>query len=92
MGPGMDWGNPDMSNIDWDKVGPALAILFGFIVAWLAMCSVTGWLAVRKGGDGGFWFVLAFFLGPFALLAIVLRPAVRSSGTDVHPGEGAGRG
>ena len=68
---------------DAAALGPTLAVVFGFIVTWMAMCAVTGWLAGRKNRGSGLWFVLAFFSGPIALLAIcLLKPAPRTDYPD----------
>ncbi|HET9681450.1 MAG TPA: hypothetical protein VFP19_05365, partial [Candidatus Limnocylindrales bacterium] len=56
--------------------GPIFAVIFGFIVGWIILAALTGWLAGRKNRDGGMWVVLGFFTGPFALIAICLaKPA-----------------
>ena len=77
MGPQFNWpGGLGLTFDDASTYGPILAVLFGLIGAWIALASITGWLAGRKNRDSGLWFVLAFFTGPVALLAICLkRPA-----------------
>jgi hypothetical protein len=61
--------------------------LGGFDPAWVGVIKVVGaglllyfinvalvgWLARRKGRDDGVWAVLALFLGPIALVAILLK-------------------
>ena len=72
MGPGPIWGN-GIANFD-----PAMAAFIEFVatllLVWFANMALTGWLAARKGRDGGYWAVIALFLGPIALIAIVLKP------------------
>ncbi len=71
--PGMDWpGGGGLKFDDATTWGPILAPLAGFVVAWIAICAITGWLAGRKNRDSGLWFVLAFFTGPIALVAVLL--------------------
>ncbi|HEX3265440.1 MAG TPA: hypothetical protein VHR16_07205 [Candidatus Limnocylindrales bacterium] len=54
--------------------GPFLTAVAIFLVVWFTMMAVTGWLAARKNREGGLWAAVAFFLGPIALLAVVLLP------------------
>ena len=69
----MDWGGGGgLTFNDAYTMGPILVPYFLLAVAWLAECLVTYWLAGRKHRDGGLWFVLAFFSGPIALIAICL--------------------
>ena len=77
MGPQINWpGGQGLTFEDASTLGPILAVLFGFIVAWIAIGAITGWLAGRKNRDGGLWVVLAFFTGPIALLAVwLMKPA-----------------
>jgi hypothetical protein len=49
-----------------EVVGTALLLYFINI-------ALVGWLARRKGRDDGVWAVLALFLGPIALVAILLK-------------------
>jgi hypothetical protein len=51
-----------------------LQLVATLLVLWFVNMAVTGWLAIRKGREGGMWAVLAFFTGPIALLAILLKP------------------
>jgi hypothetical protein len=44
------------------------------LLLWFVNMALTGWLAVRKGRDGGLWAVIAFFTGPIALIALLLKP------------------
>ncbi len=75
--PRIDWpGAQGLTLDDAGTWGPILAVLFGFIVAWIAICAITGWLAGRKNRDSGLWFVLAFFTGPIALLTVCLMKTV----------------
>ena len=64
----MNWGFPALGYQD----PGVLTTIFAFAIAWLALAAVIGWLAGRKGRDSGLWFVLSFFFGPIALVAIIL--------------------
>jgi len=73
MGPGPIWGNGGLAGFD-----PAMAAFIEFVatllVVWFANMALTGWLAARKGREGGYWAVIALFTGPIALIAILLKP------------------
>jgi hypothetical protein len=62
--------------------GPFIVAVTLVILVWLASIALTGWLAGRRNREGGNWSSLAMFLGPFALLALLLlrkpekRPAL----------------
>ena len=51
-----------------------LPVIATFIVAWIANMALTGWLASRKRRDSGLWVLGAFFLGPIALVVVLLAP------------------
>jgi hypothetical protein len=57
----------------------AVPVIAAILVLWFVNIGVTGWLAERKGRDGGLWSVIAVFIGPLALLAVVLASPI---GTD----------
>lgn len=48
-------------------------VIATFMFLWFVNVAITGWLARRKGREDGVWAVLALFLGPIALLAILSR-------------------
>ena len=50
----------------------AVPVIAAILVLWFVNMGVTGWLAERKGRDGGLWSAIAVFIGPLALLAVVL--------------------
>jgi hypothetical protein len=54
---------------------PILAVSVGL---WLANVGLTGWLAGRRGRDDGLWAVLALFLGPLALVAVLVLQSKRA--------------
>ena len=43
------------------------------LLVWFINVALVGWLAGRKGRDDGVWAVLALFLGPIALIAILSK-------------------
>jgi hypothetical protein len=51
-----------------------LPIIASFLLGWVVNMALTGWLASRKGRDGGLWVLAALFLGPIALLVVFLAP------------------
>ena len=55
----------------WQGVATAILLIFMFLFA------VATWLlASRRGRNGGIWFGIGLFLGPFALLAVAALPPV----------------
>jgi hypothetical protein len=54
--------------------GPLIVAITVFLVAWFTIMGVTGWLAGRRNREGGIWSVAALFLGPLALIALLLLP------------------
>lgn len=50
--------------------GP-LVIVSVLVALWFVNMGLTGWLAGRKGRDSGNWALIAFVLGPIALVAIL---------------------
>jgi hypothetical protein len=76
MSPEMHW--PWNGRIENLGALQALApVFFGAILLWFANMALTGWLARRRGRDDGLWAVLAFFLGPVALLTLLIVPHSR---------------
>jgi hypothetical protein len=52
----------------------------GWVVFWLGMALLTGWLAGRKGRSGFGWFLFGFLFWPAALIAIlVIEPVEKES-------------
>jgi hypothetical protein len=51
-----------------------VALVAEILLVWFVIMAVTGWLARRRGRDGGLWAVVALFTGPFALAALLLKP------------------
>ncbi|WP_180977603.1 hypothetical protein [Janthinobacterium sp. ROICE36] len=49
----------------------AILLIFMFLFA-----IATWLLASRRGRNGGIWFGIGLFLGPFALLAVAALPPV----------------
>ena len=67
------WGIPDELQKLLAGWVPYAGIFFGL---WFATIALTGWLARRRGRDDGLWAVAALFLGPIALVAVMLLPRV----------------
>jgi len=65
-----------------DLMNDAVPVIAVILVLWFVNMGVTGWLAGRKGRDGGLWSVLALFIGPLALLAVALLPRIATDPTD----------
>jgi hypothetical protein len=55
----------------WQGVAMAILLIFMFLFA-----IATWLLASRRGRNGGIWFGIGLFLGPFALLAVAALPPV----------------
>lgn len=51
-----------------------LPLVGAIVLGWFINMGVTGWLAGRKGRDGGLWVFGAIFLGPIALAIVLLAP------------------
>lgn len=51
-------------------------------LVWFANTWLTGLLAERRGREGGLWTVLGIFLGPIALIALLLLPRLPRRNTD----------
>jgi hypothetical protein len=73
MGPGPIWGGGGIANFD-PTMAAFIELVATLLVVWFANMALTGWLAARKGREGGYWAVIALFIGPIALLAILLKP------------------
>ncbi len=83
----MSWGFPALGYQD----PGILTTVFGFAIAWLALAAVVGWLAGRTGRDSGLWFVLGFFLGPIALVAIIALGSRRGRPRSTESGDHSSR-
>lgn len=57
-----------------DALAAALPIIAAIGLLWFANMALTGWLAERRGREGGLWVVFATLLGPIALLALLAAP------------------
>jgi hypothetical protein len=70
MGPVSIWGNgvTGLSNEMIQFIQVAAPVL----VLWFVNMGFVGWLAGRKGREGGLWAFIAFFTGPIALVAILV--------------------
>lgn len=73
MGPGPIWGDGGLPNINPTTMA-FVQLVAVILFLWFVNMALTGWLAVRKGRDGGFWAVIALFIGPIALISILLKP------------------
>jgi hypothetical protein len=62
----------------WDLLSGGMPVLAVIVGLWLANVALTGWLAGRRGRDDGLWAVLALFLGPLALIAVLVLPPKRA--------------
>ena len=56
--------------------GPLITAVTVFLIVWFTIMGLTGWIAGRRNREGGLWAAMAFFLGPIALLAVLLLPRV----------------
>jgi len=70
----MFWGNGASVALS-PQLMAFIPLLASVIIGWFMIMGLTGWLAERKGRDGGEWAVFAFFVGPIALLWVLLTPA-----------------
>jgi hypothetical protein len=88
---GLSWGG-GIPNLTEDTIR-FLTFCAILLVVWFSIMAVTGWLAGRKGREGGMWAVLALFTGPFALAAVLLasrkEPPPEAEAARIPP---AGRG
>ena len=55
-------------------LGGGLFLLALFLVVPVAFAAFTAWLATERGRSWGVWFVLGFFFGPIALVALGFAP------------------
>ena len=53
---------------------PEMRLGAAIIVVWLVCAGLSGWIAGRRNRDDGLWAVGGLFLGPIALIAILLMP------------------
>jgi hypothetical protein len=67
----------------WQELmNDAVPVIAAILVLWFVNIGVTGWLAERRGRDGGLWSVIAVFIGPLALLAVVLASPIGKDPKD----------
>jgi hypothetical protein len=71
LAPGPFWGGIGSFNATAMEF---VALVAEILLVWFVIVAVTGWLARRRGRDGGLWAVIALFTGPFALAALLLKP------------------
>jgi hypothetical protein len=73
MTPEMHWPwNGRMENLG--ALAEFAPIFGAVLLLWFLNMAVTGWLARRRGRDDGLWAVIAFLVGPIALVAVILMP------------------
>ena len=49
----------------------------GILLTFMFLFAIATWLLAKwRGRNGGVWFGIGLFLGPFALLAVATLPAV----------------
>lgn len=44
------------------------------VAVFAVLAFLSGAMALKRGRDGAIWFVIGFFTGPLALLALLLFP------------------
>jgi hypothetical protein len=71
VAPGPFWGGLGSFN---ETAMEFVALVAEILLVWFVNMAVTGWLARRRGRDGGLWAVIALFTGPFALAALLFKP------------------
>ena len=60
---------------DWrDLLNDALPGLGVIALLWFTNMAFSGWVAGLKGRDSGLWTIVALFIGPVALIAVLLLP------------------
>jgi hypothetical protein len=64
-----NWGISDSI-----QLRAAVLAVGAFFLVWFVSMAITGLVARRQGRDDGLWAVLAFFLGPLALLVLLVAP------------------
>jgi hypothetical protein len=67
-------------------LGVVLIVLLVVLTVPVAGGFFTAWLAEQKGRERRLWFVLGFFFGPIALLAVGFAPDVRLADIASRPG------
>lgn len=69
MAPHPTW----VGDLEWeDLLSGGMPVVAALLGLWFANVALTGWLAGRRGRDDGLWAVLAVFLGPIALIAVLV--------------------
>ena len=64
---------PIPANLD-DFLTPEIRLGATIIITWLICAGLAGWLAGRRNRDDGLWAVMGLFLGPIAVIAVLLLP------------------
>jgi hypothetical protein len=75
-----NWGLSDSV-----QVRAAALAIGAFFLLWFVNMAITGFIARRQGRDDGLWAVLAFFVGPIALLTLLVAPRGWLRGTAPDP-------
>ena len=65
--------------------GGIIFLLLVLLAAPLAFAFFTAWLADQRGHTRNLWFVLGFFFGPIAMLAVGFAPARGAASDRVVP-------
>lgn len=68
-----------------DFLTPLMLSVGLFLLLWFVNVALTGKIASRKGRDDGAWAVAALFIGPIALIAVVLLPRNTKVKTEPPP-------
>ena len=69
--------HPGLPNLPARALADVLMVLGPVLLLWFANMALTGWLAGRRGWNDGAWTVVAIFLGPIALLVVLVAPGSR---------------
>ena len=69
--------HPGLPGLPARALADVLMILGPVFLLWFVNMAITGWLAGRRGWNDGLWTVVALFLGPIALLAVLVAPGSR---------------
>lgn len=69
--------HPGLPGLPARALADVLMVLGPVFLLWFANMAITGWLAGRRGWNDGVWTVVAIFLGPVALLAVLVAPGSR---------------
>lgn len=56
-----------------------------FLIVWLALCILAGWIAAEKGRSGVGFFLLAFFLSPVIGILAAFGAQPRHEAPEASP-------